>query len=66
MKEIQLGQWINEGICEAIGNDPTCGPGNQRQRRTCIDGTNEKCNTMETEQIISCGDAGSDLPECEE
>ena len=66
VKEIQLGQWINEGICEAIGNDPTCGPGNQRQIRNCIDGTNDKCNTMGTEQIISCSDARSALPECEE
>ena len=57
--EKQLGSWIDDGPCVGIGDDTFCGPGNQKQTRTCIDGTIEKCTSYDTEQIISCN-----LPDC--
>ena len=60
----QLGSWTNDGVCVAKGDNPTCGPGNQNQVRTCIDGTNNKCTAADTIQTISCVEAGTALPEC--
>ena len=62
--EKQLGSWTNDGECIAKGNDPACGPGHQRQLRTCIDGTNDQCTAADTVQTISCLDAGTALPDC--
>ena len=62
----ELGTWTNDGACVAIGDDASCGPGNQRQTRTCTDGTIDKCTATDvTEQTISCSDAGTALPDCE-
>ena len=40
--------WANDGECVATAKDPIsllpCGPGTQKQTRTCKDGTIEKCN----------------------
>ena len=76
----KLGGWVNEGTCEADTNtdssvdlrmsrqftdtEKSCGPGTQRQTRTCTDGTTDKCTKADTEQIISCKEAGTPLPEC--
>jgi hypothetical protein len=60
----QLGTWTNDGGCEATGADATCGPGNQKQTRTCIDGVTDKCTVADTDQTISCSDAGTALPDC--
>ena len=63
--EKQLGNWTNDGPCVATGNDASCGPGNQRQTRTCEDGTVDKCTEIDVvEQTILCSDAGTALPEC--
>ena len=62
--EKQLGSWTNDGECIAKGNDPACGPGHQRQLRTCIDGTKDQCTAADTVQTISCLDAGTALPDC--
>ena len=39
--------WANDGECVATAKDPIsllpCGPGTQKQTRTCKDGTIEKC-----------------------
>ena len=39
--------WANDGECVATAKDPVsllpCGPGTQKQTRTCKDGTIEKC-----------------------
>ena len=59
-----LGKWINEGSCRGIGADPSCGKGNQDQKRTCEDGTLEKCTQQDKTQTISCSDAGTALPDC--
>ena len=64
--EKTLGSWSNDGNCVATGNDPACGPGNQRQTRTCVDGSVNKCTDAEKEQTISCSDAGTALPDCSE
>jgi len=62
----QLGTWINNGDCVATGNDSSCGPGNQRQTRTCTDGTIDKCAASDViEKTISCSDAGTALPDCD-
>ena len=62
--EKQLGEWTNEGVCEASGSDKTCGPGTQSQTRTCTDGTNDHCTDSDTSQTVSCSDAGTSLPDC--
>ena len=59
-----LGGWQNEGPCNAIGDDPTCGQGNQVQNRPCTDGTVEKCTKEEKKRTISCEIAGTALPDC--
>ena len=62
--EKQLGKWTNGGACVAAGADPTCGPGEQKQQRTCRDGATDKCTATDIEQTISCKDAGTALPDC--
>jgi len=62
--EKQLGEYTNEGACEATGVDKTCGPGTQRQTRACTDGTTDLCTDADTSQTVSCGNAGSGLPDC--
>ena len=75
-----IGDWVNDGPCEPdinidssvdlrmsrqlTGTDKSCGPGSQKQTRICIDGTTDKCKKADKEQIISCKDAGTPLPEC--
>ena len=56
--------WQNEGPCNGIGNDPTCGEGIQLQTRHCDDGTKDKCTDEEKQRTISCEDAGTALPDC--
>ena len=62
--EKQIGPWTNAGLCEATGDDKSCGPGNQRQTRSCTDGTTENCSSSEREQTVSCSDAGTSLDDC--
>lgn len=57
--EKQLGSWANDGVCEGNGADISCGPGNQKQTRTCIDGTTDKCTSADIERTIWCR-----LPAC--
>ena len=52
--EKRLGNWTNKGNCNAIGEDKTCGPGTQHQSRDCIDGSLEKCEDSEKDQVTSC------------
>ena len=59
-----LGEWENEGECQALGNDPSCGPGFQLQQRSCVDGVLEKCTNDDIKHTITCLDAGSTLPSC--
>merc|ERR1712038_960311 len=49
----------NDGDCVATGDDPTCGPGNQNQVRTCTDGSTDVCTDADTAQTIACA-----LPDC--
>merc|ERR1712038_268222 len=60
----QLGEWANEGECDATGDDKTCGPGAQKQTRGCIDGVSNKCTDADISRTISCNDAGTALPDC--
>ena len=62
--EKRLGNWVNDGTCIATGDDPSCGPGNQTQKRTCTDGSTDKCNDSDLEQVIPCSEAGTALPDC--
>ena len=59
-----LGAWANDGTCVATGDNPSCGPGTQRQTRECTDGTTDKCVDSDVEQSIPCSEAGTALPEC--
>ena len=54
-----LGDWTNDGDCVATGDDPSCGPGNQSQVRTCTDGSTDVCTDADTAQTIGCA-----LPDC--
>ena len=60
-----FGPWENEGTCQGTGENPACGPGLQVQKRTCTDGTIEKCTeTIDTDRTVACSVAGTSLPEC--
>ena len=60
-----LGPWQNDGTCQGTGKNPACGPGIQLQKRACTDGTLEKCtDPADTQRSVSCGIAGSRLPDC--
>ena len=57
--------WENDGVCQANGQNPACGPGKQSQIRGCTDGTIDKCTEIvDTERIVPCSDAGTALPAC--
>ena len=61
----KFGDWINVGHCIPTGNNLSCGPGKQEQKRTCRHGTGqEMCSVQDKMQIISCQQAGTDLPDC--
>ena len=60
-----LGAWKNFGVCNPITPNSSCGPGVQEQKRSCIDGVgSDVCLPDDTMQIISCKQAGTDLPDC--
>ena len=59
-----LGDWVNDGMCIQVGDDPTCGDGSQGQLRNCKDGTVDKCTDEDTNRAVSCEEAGSALPDC--
>ena len=54
-----LGQWENDGKCQAVAQGKNCGPGYQLQTRICKDGTGDKCSSADTKRQIPC-----DLPKC--
>ena len=58
-----FGDWTNQGNCVAKG-DFECGPGTQIQKRTCTDGTIDKCTDAEKQRSVSCDTAGAQLPPC--
>ena len=49
----EIGYWINEGNCTAW-NGQQCGPGNQIQTRTCVNGTKLKCTPSDMLRIQTC------------
>ena len=59
-----FGEWENEGSCQAEGDDPTCGAGLQIQKRTCTDGTIDKCTSTDEQRAVTCAAAGTALPVC--
>ena len=60
-----FGIWANDGACEASGDDKTCGPGSQLQKRTCTDGSTDPCQSpSDTDRTIKCSEAGTELPKC--
>ena len=61
-----FGDWTNEGTCIATGKDSysTCGPGTQHQKRTCTEGTVEKCTDADKVRTGRCEDYGTGLPSC--
>ena len=65
----KYGVWKNVGSCTADNKDikrtEQCGPGKQKQERTCQNGTgNEVCDESGTKQVVPCSVAGSSLPDC--
>ena len=60
----QVGQWKTYGACESVGSNTSCGVGRQTMSRTCIDGTTDICRLKDTNQTVSCDDAGTSLPGC--
>ena len=59
-----FGEWKNEGTCIATGDFPDCGPGTQVQKRTCSDGTVDKCTEADKQRTVVCTMAGTQLPVC--
>ena len=59
-----FGDWTNEGNCVPSGDLPDCGPGTQLQKRTCTDGTIDKCTEADKQRTVTCAVAGSELPVC--
>ena len=61
----KFGPWKNNGQCQPTGSDAKrCGDGNQTQNRTCVDGTNDKCQASERQRVITCQSAGTTLQMC--
>ena len=50
----RYGDWKNLGECIGSGSDKNCGPGEQFQVRSCIDGTVDKCSQEDRHHAISC------------
>ena len=60
-----LGKWKQEGECVAFGGEGTCGEGYQNFTRECTDGTgSEICTNQDRHKIVSCKEAGTQLPDC--
>jgi hypothetical protein len=55
-----VGNWTNIGPCTATGEDSSCGIGVMLQKRSCEDGTRDKCSDVGVERLVSC----SSLPPC--
>ena len=55
----KLGKWMNNGSCQALDVNRSCGPGTQQQFRQCINGTHEKCVISDMKRQIDC-----QLPDC--
>ena len=49
-----MGRWSNKGRCKALDNVRSCGPGVQRQTRSCTNGTYEKCSLNDVERFLDC------------
>ena len=49
-----IGAWKNVGNCHAINNKRSCGPGIQKQTRTCTDGVLSKCTLADRSRSITC------------
>ena len=61
----KFGEWVNDGHCIALGDNPFCGPGLQSQQRSCESGTgNQICNKSDRERQVRCADVGTSLPKC--
>ena len=50
----ELGEWKNEGLCQAKQKGETCGDGIQKQVRNCIDGTTDKCTDADRKRDNKC------------
>ena len=57
--ELFYGNWTDNGPCNADGNKTDCGPGTKNQRRSCEDGTVDKCAESNMSQVVVCR-----LPDC--
>ena len=67
----KFSEWENTGPCVSIFNllqyGFSCGPGEQTQTRTCIDGSGLLICTNEEKlqkRTVRCLDVGTALPEC--
>ena len=49
----------------ATGEDKTCGPGYQNQKRECKDGTIDICEPEDMNRKITCEQADTTLPPCQ-
>ena len=54
-----VGEWKNESNCEPMGGIKDCGPGTQKQTRTCTDGVLLTCQPEDRSRSVSCS-----LPDC--
>ena len=50
-----LQDWTNSSNCQAAGENRTCGAsGHRLQFRDCLDGTSDRCTSMETTRMVAC------------
>ena len=54
-----FGFWQDMGVCNAIGVDKNCGPGEKLQARSCRNGTIDICTHSDRQRSINCS-----LPDC--
>jgi len=63
-----LGPWENQRWCQGYSRmgpyGTHCGPGLQTQKRTCTDGTIEKCRADDRYRTVACSVAGTALGKC--
>ena len=56
-----INNWINVGECRATGEDKSCGPGEQQQKKSCVIGIERDCLGEYMSRTIPC----SSLPICQ-
>ena len=61
----KFGGWELDGNCIATGSIPECGPGTQRLKRTCTNGTGSSlCAITDIKKNATCSEVGTQYKNC--